>query len=100
MRVTFRTVQLQRFYEKFAEATRQWGTAVARRYVERINILHECESIADLHKMAALRFHELKGDRAGQHALRLTERVRLIVSFSGKERKTVRVEEVSKHYGD
>ncbi len=93
-------MQLQRCYEKVNEATRRWGEAVARRYTQRINILHTCESIADLHGMTALRFHALKGERAGQYALRLTDRMRLIVSFSGKDQKNVCVEEVSQHYGD
>ncbi len=93
-------MQLQRCYEKFAQATRRWGEKVARRYSERVTILYGCESISDLRKMTALRFHALKGDRAGQYALWLTEQMRLIVSFSGKDQKSVCVEEVSKHYDD
>ncbi len=100
MHVTFRTVRLQRCYEKFAEATRQWGAAVARRYVERIDILYACQSIDDLGKMAPLRFHPLKGKRAGQYALWLTDRARLIITFTGRGQKSVCAEEVSQHYGD
>ncbi len=93
-------MQLQRCYENSAVATRRWGAAVARRYVERVNILNACESVDDLYQMPSLRFHALKGDRAGQYALSLAERARLIVSFPEKGRKSVRVEEVSQHYGD
>jgi plasmid maintenance system killer protein len=44
--------------------------------------------------------HPLKGARRGQHAIRLGERERLIVAFEDDAWTIVRVEEVSKHYGD
>lgn len=93
-------MKLQRCYEKFTQAARKWGEEVARRYIDRVNILYAAESIADLHTMTVLRFHALKGNRAGQYALWLTERMRLIVSFPGTDQKSVCVEEVSKHYDD
>ena len=99
MHITFRTAQLERCYKKISVGTRRWGEAVARRYVERIGILRAAASIADLHTMTALRFHALMGDRAGQYALWLGERARLIVSFS-EDQKTVLVEGVNQHYGD
>lgn len=100
MQVVFRTKQLKRCYEKHAAAARRWGGRVARRYVERINILSACESTDDLYKVPSFKFHPLKGDRKGQYALVLVGRVRLIVSFAGELPTVVYVEEVSKHYGD
>lgn len=100
MRVEFRTAQLRRCYERLAVGTRQWGKAVARRYVQRIGILNACETPDDLSKIPPLKFHPLKGDRQGQFAMVLQGRWRPIVSFPADPPKTVRVEEVSKHYGD
>jgi toxin HigB-1 len=57
-------------------------------------------SARDLFALQSLRLHPLKGDRKGQHAMNLDESWRLVVVFTGKEWKAVRVEEVSKHYGD
>ena len=100
MQVKFRTNQLQRCYESSKEATRWWGATVARRYVQRIDILHDAETIDDLYRIPPLRFHRLKGDRQGQYALSLFDRARLIVSFDGETHTTVWIEEVSQHYGD
>jgi proteic killer suppression protein len=100
VQVKFRTRQLQRGYESHAEATRRWGAAVARRYVQRINDLYAAETVEDLYRIPPLRFHQLKGNRQGQYALSLTDRMRLIVSVTGEPTPTVWVEEVSKHYGD
>jgi toxin HigB-1 len=100
VQVKFRTRQLQRCYESHAAATRRWGAPVARRYVQRINDLYAAESVEDLYRIPPLRFHPLKGDRQGQYALSLADRMRLIVSVTGEATPTVWVEEVSKHYGD
>ena len=98
MQVRFRTAQLRRCYEQHREGVRAWGVEVARRYVSRINLLYVVETVTDLYKMKALRFHELKGDRQGEFALKLNLRMRLIVTFPAAG--VVQVEEVSKHYGD
>ena len=100
MQVTFRTAQLKRCYERIEEAKGRWGDTVGDRYVGRINALYAAESVEDLFRLPPLRFHPLKGDRKGQFALTLIDRFRLIVSFPDEDRKTVRVEEVSQHYGD
>lgn len=73
---------------------------MARRYAQRINDLYAAETVEDLYRIPPLRFHPLKGDRRGQYALSLTDRVRLIVSVAGEATPIVWVEEVSKHYGD
>jgi proteic killer suppression protein len=80
---------------------------VARRYIERVNILYQAKSVDDLFKIPPLKFHPLKGDRKGQHAMTLHDRTRMIVSLRKKKVKgsktrttVIRVEEVSEHYGD
>ena len=100
MEVRFKTKLLKRCYEKSAIAVRQFGPEVARRYIERVNILVQCRSASDLERLAPLEFHPLKGERAGQYAIRLTGFMRLIIRFQDRAMTIVRVEEVSKHYGD
>jgi proteic killer suppression protein len=100
VQVTFRTARLQKCYTDSAAAARAWGNKVGRRYIERVNVLKAAKSAGDLHAIAALRFHPLKGKQAGRHAMTLVDRWRLIVSFEDDALTVVRVEEVSAHYGD
>lgn len=100
MEVTFRTTHLEECFRLGAQARRAWGVKVARRYVERVTILQAARSVTELYAMAALHFHPLKGSRAGQYAMSLGDRWRLIVTVRDDAMTMVRVEEVSKHYGD
>lgn len=79
---------------------RDFGKDVARRYIERINIIKQTASLEELARLPALRCHPLKGDRAGYHAVTLTGFMRLIFSLEGDALTIVRIEEVSKHYDD
>ena len=100
MDVEFRTRKLRRCFESSKEAACRWGAEVARRYVQRVTTLYDCESIDDLYKIPSFNFHPLKGNRDGQYAIDLNGQIRLIVCFPVGAKNTVRVEEVSKHYGD
>jgi proteic killer suppression protein len=97
LQVDFRTRKLKRRYQQSDEAVRAWGAKVGRKYIERINIIKQVKSIEDLASLPALHFHELKGERAGQYAINLTEYDRLIVRVEGQ---VVIIEEVGGHYGD
>ena len=83
-----------------AAAAREWGDKIARRYIERVNVLKAAKSVDDLYKIPPLRFHALKADRQGHHAITLIDRWRMIVTFRGDAMTVVRIEEVSAHYGD
>lgn len=98
--VTFRTKQLEKCYEKSQEAIRAYGKDIARRYIERINIIKQTANIDELGKLPALRCHPLKGDRDGQYSVKLTGFYRLIFALQGDALNIVRIEEVSKHYDD
>ena len=98
--VEFRTTTLKKCYEQVQEGQRRWGERVARRYIQRVDLLYAAEDREDLYKIPSIRFHALTGDRAGECALSLDQRMRLIVTFHGKSPVIVRVEEVSKHYDD
>lgn len=99
MRVVFASNYLQRCFEEFNEAVRAWGADVGRRYIQRINILRAAEAFNDLYTVRSLRLHALKGGRAGQYTIDVTGRVRLILTYQDDVR-TIRVGEVSQHYGD
>lgn len=98
--VTFRTSELGEAYRVHKKAVRLWGDQVARKYVQRVDILRAAESSDDLFKVPPLRFHPLAGDKAGKYALTLHDRYRLIVSFEDQAMTRVAVEEVSNHYDD
>ena len=96
MNVSFRSRKLARCYADISLAVREWGPDVGRRYVRRVDLLRAAHSMDDLRANRALDVHLLRGSRAGRHALRLTGRVRLIVTFTdgGAE-----IEEVVDYHG-
>lgn len=98
--VRFRTNKLERCYVEHKAAVREFGKDVARRYIERINIIKQTATLEELSRLPPLRCHPLKGDRAGYHAISLTGFMRLIFSLEGESLTVVRIEEVSKHYDD
>ena len=100
MDVGFKTSRLRECYEDEDEGTREWGAKIARQYIARVNLLHAVRNAQDLRSFKALHFHALEGARDGQYAVRLDDAWRLIVSFDDKGMTIVRVEAVSKHYGD
>lgn len=100
MVVRFATSRLERCYREIRLAQREWGQKVGRMYIQRINTLWAARDGRELFALKALDMHPLKGDRRGQFAIRLGDRERLIVAFEDDAWTIVRVEEVSKHYGD
>ena len=100
MKVTFRTVRLQQCYEDSKKAQREWDEKVARRYIERVNVLKAAKSAEDLYKIPPLRFHPLEGDKKGTYSITLIGRWRMEVSFQDEALTVTRVEEVTQHYGD
>jgi toxin HigB-1 len=100
VQVEFKTDHLRKCYEKSKNATKAWGEKVARRYIERVNILKGAKTADDLYKIPPLHFHPLKGNKSGLYAMTLVDRWRLEVSFTDKKMTVVKVEEVTAHYGD
>ena len=99
MDIAFRSAALRRCYENEVTATRQWGSVVGRKYIQRITVLMAAEKLTDLFQIRALRLHSLEGDREGQYAITVHERWRLILVYD-EAKETLLVEEVSRHYGD
>lgn len=100
MRIQFRTKRLRKQFEDFAEAKKAYPASVARKYIQRINIIQQASSMDELKRLAAIHCHALKGNRQGQWAMKLTGQYRLIFTLKGDQLEIVRIEEVSKHYED
>ena len=100
MEVRFRTSKLEKQYQSHKEAERAYGQEVARKYIQRINIVKQARNIEELKALPGLRCHPLKGDRRGQWAINLTGFYRLIFTLEGETMEIVRIEEVNKHYDD
>lgn len=100
MDVIFATQELLDAYDNISVGRRLWGADVAAKYIQRVDTPYAVGSGADLYRLQALRFHALKGSREGQHAIRLDRAWRLIVTFDDEQMRIVRVEEVTRHYGD
>ena len=100
MEVTFRTRKLERQYSVSDRAIREYGAQAGRKYISRINVIKQAKDLEELMNLPVLGCHPLKGDRAGQHAIKLTGFYRLIFTLKGEALEIVNIEEVSKHYGD
>jgi proteic killer suppression protein len=100
VQIRFRTTKLQKQYENHREAEKAYGIQVARKYIERINIIKQSHGMDELRRLPGLSCHELKADRHGQWAVNLTMRYRLIFFLEGDEMEIVCIQEVSKHYND
>lgn len=96
MQVSFRTRKLERCFLDADRAIREWGPQVGRRYVQRIDTLLEAERRSNVQAVRAFGLHPLSGRRDGQHALRLTGQVRLILTFESET--SIIVEEVTDYH--
>ncbi len=100
MEVRFKTNKLQKQYENSKEAIKAYGLDVAKKYINRVNLLKSAKSFDDLSKIPQLTFHPLTGDRNGEFAISLTGFYRLIITNDSDTFDIAKIEEVSKHYDD
>lgn len=98
MEVRFRTRKLQKQYEKSHIAVKTYGREVARKYIQRVNIIKQVRDINELCALPGLYCHPLSGNRQGQWAIKLTGFYRLIFTLAGEKLEIAHIEEVSKHY--
>lgn len=99
MEIRFKNNKLRKYYESSAKAYKAFGPQVARRYVERINIMKRTTDIDELEQLPGLDCHPLTQNRKGQYAVKLTGYYRLIFTLADDTPTIARIEEVSKHYG-
>ena len=100
MIINFKTRKLEKCYTTHRKAVQAFGDQVARKYIQRINLIQATADIVELQGLPAIRCHQLTGDRAGQYAINLTGFYRLIFTMEEGSLTVVRIEEVSKHYDD
>jgi proteic killer suppression protein len=81
-----------------SEASRLFGIPVGRKYIQRLAVLRATERISHLYGHRALRFHALKGNRAGQYSMTLTGNYRLIIERVKEDK--VRILGVEDYHGD
>ena len=100
MEVRFKTNKLQKQYENSKDAIKAYGIDVAKKYINRVDLLKSAKSFDDLYTIPQLKFHPLTGDRKGEFAISLTGFYRLIITNDGDTFDIAKIEEVSKHYDD
>jgi proteic killer suppression protein len=98
--IAFRTKKLERCYEDHEYGRRTWGSAVAKKFIQRIDLLQEAANMLEVERLPGLKCHPLKGGREGQYGVSLHGRWRLAFTLQGNRAEIIRIEEVSKHYGD
>ena len=79
MRVKFATSDLQQLYEDEAFVSPRFGRDLVRAYRKNVGFAAAAASEQDLRNYRALRLEKLRGDRAGQHSIRLNDQWRLIL---------------------
>ena len=100
MEIEFASKRLEKCFHEHRAAVREFGAEVARRYIQRINLMKFARNLDELSRLPGLRCHPLKGERAGQFAINLTGFYRLVFTLHGENLVIARIEEVSKHYDD
>ncbi len=100
MEITFKSRKLEKCYLNHKVAEKAYGARVARKFIERVNIIQVALSLDELRAMPGLGCNRLKGDRGDQWVLKLTDRYRLVLRVVAGENAKVQILEVSNHYGD
>ncbi len=98
MKVEFAAHRLAAASLSLGEATRQLGVPVGRKYIQRLAVLRAVDKFNQLYGHSALRFHPLKGARAGQYAMVVTSNYRLIIERVSED--AVRILGVEDYHGD
>ncbi|MGM0444062.1 MAG: type II toxin-antitoxin system RelE/ParE family toxin [Fibrobacterota bacterium] len=96
--IKFKNKKLKKCYTTHKNAVKTYGADVARKYIQRINLIKNAEGIDEVMKLPGLRCHPLKGNRNGQYAVKLTGFYRLIFKLENNVLNIALIEEVSKHY--
>lgn len=98
--VNFKTKKLEKCYCESSQARKAFGDQVARKYIQRINLIKAAKNLNEVVSLPGLRCHPLTGNRQGQYAVKLTGFYRLIFTVAGGGLDIALIEEVSKHYDD
>lgn len=99
MEVYFANNRLRRCFEDGRQAQREWNDAVAKKYIQRVQLILNTPSFVELRRIRSIRLHSLSGPLTGQYAMDLNRRWRIILTYDSAE-ESVRILEVTHHYGD
>ena len=98
MELAFATNRLAAASTSLSEATRLFGAAVGRKYIQRLAILRAVDRFSQVYGHRALRLHPLKGNRSGQYAVTLTGNYWLIIERISEDK--ARIVAVEDYHGD
>jgi toxin HigB-1 len=90
---SFRDKDTERLFER--QPVRKLGTKVQRMALRKLRIVDAAMSLSDLRVPPGNRLERLRGDRAGQHSIRINEQWR--ICFRWKEGDAYDVEIVDYH---
>ena len=94
MLIRFDDDDLRRMYEDDGFRSKRWHRDIVRAFRKVVGWIADAESEIDLYALKSLHFEKLKGDRSGQHSLRLNYQFRLIVCIETRGQRTVVVIEI------
>ena len=80
MRLEFEDDDLRRLYEEPDFNLPRLGKDLTKAFRKKITFLLSAKSELDLRNYRALHYEKLKGDREGQHSIRLNQQWRLILT--------------------
>jgi len=99
MKIFFANRRLEQCFEDYNQAERNWGVAVARKYIQRIQWILNAPNFNALRTIRSFRLHSLSGPFVGQFAIDLNRRWRIILIYNATD-ESVNILEVTNHYGD
>ncbi|TVT26468.1 plasmid maintenance system killer protein [Amycolatopsis rhizosphaerae] len=98
MRIEYGDEKLRRLAEDATYASKGLSRDVVKAYRKTVQRILAAKDERDLYALRGLRLEQLRGDRTGQHSMRLNDQFRLIVTFkTDGDRITVIIEVVDYH---
>ena len=86
---SFRDKDTERLFER--QQVRKFGTEVQRVALRKLRILDAAMSLADLRVPPGNRLERLRGDRAGQHGIRINDQWRICFRWRGGDAYDVEI---------
>jgi proteic killer suppression protein len=86
---SFRDKDTERLFER--QQVRKFGTEVHRVALRKLRILDAAMSLSDLRVPPGNRLERLRGDRAGQHSIRINDQWRICFRWRGGDAHDVEI---------
>lgn len=101
MKVAFKTKELELLYStpiNEIKGKQKFSRVVIKQYQAKVTILMTIDALEKLYMIRSLNFEALKGERNGQHSIRLNKQFRLIIEKKDENLVEIEIIEISKHY--